>query len=161
MLPPMGENENEESESSQKRPISRRSFLAGGAAFGGVVLWGAAAAPAGAAGAPPIGGAGNPPILNPPLYPPILPGSGPFGSGTGRPYLPPPASGGTNNGPGVGGTEGGSGSGSDRDHHHHHHHDDDGGTLPHGHTGTGGETAGIFDALPSFRFRLRGTQGPF
>jgi hypothetical protein len=70
----MGENENETEDTTSGRKLSRRAFLASGAALGGVVVWGAAGAPAGAdAPPPPIGG--PPALLNTaPLYPPIVPG---------------------------------------------------------------------------------------
>jgi hypothetical protein len=125
----MGENENETEDTTPGRKVSRRAFLASGAALGGVVVWGAAGSPA-SADAPPIGG-GPPAILNTaPLYPPIIPG---VTGATGAPIIfvapatnaPPDANTPNPNAPqgdpppydpdgsrGSGGSSGGSGGGS-------------------------------------------------
>ncbi|HXR54946.1 MAG TPA: hypothetical protein VN793_07845 [Acidimicrobiales bacterium] len=119
----MAENEHDpesDSEETPRRQISRRAFLASGAALGGVVVWGAAGAPsASGAGAPPIMG-GPPPILDTaPPYPPIIgatggpPATGPGPTGgqattqTGVPGPSPTA------GPGPGGSRLNTGSSND------------------------------------------------
>jgi hypothetical protein len=70
MLLAMDENPSDDSTSKPGRKrISRRSFLASGAAFGGVVLWGASAGAASTA--PPM--QNSPPVLNTAPVPPIIP----------------------------------------------------------------------------------------
>jgi len=113
----MAENEHDpesDSEESPRRQLSRRAFLASGAALGGVVVWGAAGAPtASGAGAPSIGGA-PPPILDTaPPYPPIITATG------GQPVLtgptgPPPAVSTQVPGPGPSPTAAGPGPGGGR-----------------------------------------------
>lgn len=136
MLPPMGENEAEKG--SKKRPISRRSFLAGGAAFGGAVLWGAAAAPSASGDTPPVGGAPAPPLLNTTTIPPIITATGASG--------PTGTSGAT-------GITGGSGlsltniAGNN------------GETLGNNAQTYSGQ--GFFSFIPPFRFRFRSPRNPF
>ncbi|HXR54798.1 MAG TPA: hypothetical protein VN793_07100 [Acidimicrobiales bacterium] len=76
----MAENEHDpesDSEETPRRRISRRAFLASGAALGGVVVWGAAGAPtASGAGAPTIGGMPPPIFDTAPPYPPIVTATG-------------------------------------------------------------------------------------
>jgi hypothetical protein len=138
MLPRMGENENEETEGN-KRPISRRAFLAGGAALGGVVVWGAAASPAGAAGTLP----GSPPIMNSQPVPPI------FKTGP-APTTTVTFTAGAKTGPTTTAAPGGTSSKGDVD-------PDD-----HDHSGRSGDNNNLFDFVqPPFRFRFQGLNDPF
>jgi hypothetical protein len=136
----MAKNESDGNKKNGKKRISRRSFLASGAAFGGVVLWGASGAPAGGA-TPPMSGA--PPLLNSAPVPPIIT--------TGRTG----ATGGTGGTGGTGATGATGFTGSTGI---------TGGTfLGIGKQGTVGASGHgpFFDFIPPFRFRFRNPRDPF
>jgi hypothetical protein len=138
MLRAMDENETDSTSKPGRKRISRRSFLASGAAFGGVVLWGASGGAA-SADAPPM--QGSPPILNTAPVPPIIiqPTGGTVGvAGPGVQQQTPPD---TNTDTNTGGGTTGKTAGKD--------------VGPDGVSGSGSGGGPFFDFIPGFHFRFR------